>query len=80
MSASEIERTLVRLVHEIVEKNNGASDLGLVGIRRRGCLLRWRPGRVNSYSLTSDGDAPVTLRTMSASFMASGPTAAPAAA
>src|SRR5690349_22738038 len=25
MSASEIERTLVRLVHEIVEKNNGAA-------------------------------------------------------
>src|SRR5205814_9722721 len=36
MSASEIERTLVRLAHEIVEKNNGAADLGLVGIRRRG--------------------------------------------
>ncbi len=36
MSASEIERTLVRLAHEISEKNNGADDLGLVGIRRRG--------------------------------------------
>src|SRR5207237_9877928 len=39
MSASEIERTLVRLVHEIIEKNNGAAGLGLVGIRRRGDLL-----------------------------------------
>ncbi|MCI0356761.1 MAG: bifunctional pyr operon transcriptional regulator/uracil phosphoribosyltransferase, partial [Acidobacteria bacterium] len=32
MSASEIERTLVRLAHEIVEKNNGVANLGLVGI------------------------------------------------
>ena len=36
MSASEIERTLVRLAHEIVEKNGGVNELGLVGIRRRG--------------------------------------------
>ena len=36
MSASEIERTLVRLAHEIVEKNDGAANLGLIGIKRRG--------------------------------------------
>lgn len=39
MSASEIDRTLVRLAHEIVEKNNGVQDLGLVGIKRRGVPL-----------------------------------------
>ena len=44
MSASEIERTLVRLVHEIIEKNDGAADLGLVGIRRRGVFLAQRLG------------------------------------
>jgi pyrimidine operon attenuation protein / uracil phosphoribosyltransferase len=44
MSASEIERTLVRLVHEIIEKNNGAGDLGIVGIRRRGVFLAQRLG------------------------------------
>jgi pyrimidine operon attenuation protein/uracil phosphoribosyltransferase len=44
MSASEIERTLVRLVHEIIEKNNGAVDLGIVGIRRRGVFLAQRLG------------------------------------
>ena len=32
MSASEIERTLVRLAYEIVEKNGGIDGLGLVGI------------------------------------------------
>ena len=42
MSASEIERTLVRLAHEIIEKNNGIKDLGLVGIRRRGVPLAQR--------------------------------------
>ncbi len=42
MSASEIERTLVRLAHEIVEKNDGGRNLGLVGIRRRGAPLAER--------------------------------------
>jgi len=46
MSASEIERTLVRLVHEIIEKNNGATDLGIVGIRRRGVFLAQRLGEM----------------------------------
>jgi pyrimidine operon attenuation protein / uracil phosphoribosyltransferase len=42
MSASEIDRTLVRLAHEIVEKNAGAEGLGLVGIKRRGIPLAQR--------------------------------------
>ena len=42
LSASEIERTLVRLAHEIVEKNAGAESLGLVGIKRRGVPLAQR--------------------------------------
>jgi len=46
MSASEIERTLIRLAHEIVEKNNGASDLALVGIRRRGVPLAQRLAKI----------------------------------
>jgi len=46
MSASEIERTLVRLAHEIVEKNGGFEGLGLVGIRRRGVPLAERLGKI----------------------------------
>jgi pyrimidine operon attenuation protein/uracil phosphoribosyltransferase len=42
LSGSEIERTLVRLAHEIVEKNNGVANLGLVGIMRRGVPLAER--------------------------------------
>jgi pyrimidine operon attenuation protein/uracil phosphoribosyltransferase len=44
MSASEIERTLVRLAHEIVEKNEGTANIGLVGIKRRGVPLAQRLG------------------------------------
>ena len=42
MSASEIERTLVRLAHEIVEKHDGSKNVGLVGIKRRGVPLAQR--------------------------------------
>jgi pyrimidine operon attenuation protein/uracil phosphoribosyltransferase len=48
MSASEIERTLVRLAHEIVEKSNGGRDLALVGIKRRGVPLAERLGALIS--------------------------------
>ena len=48
MSASEIERTLVRLAHEIVEKSNGSEDLGLIGIKRRGIPLAERLGKLIS--------------------------------
>jgi len=46
MSGSEIERTLVRLAHEILEKNSGVDGLGLVGIRRRGVPIAERLGRL----------------------------------
>jgi len=46
MSGSEIDRTLVRLAHEIVEKNNGVDNLGLVGIKRRGVPLANRLARI----------------------------------
>ena len=44
MSASEIERTLVRLAHEIVEKHDGSDNVGLIGIKRRGVPLAQRLG------------------------------------
>jgi pyrimidine operon attenuation protein/uracil phosphoribosyltransferase len=42
MSASEIDRTLVRLAHEVVERHNGTENLVFVGIRRRGVPLASR--------------------------------------
>ena len=46
MSGSEIERTLVRLAHQILEKNSGTDGLGLVGIRRRGVPIAERLGKM----------------------------------
>ena len=42
MSGSEIDRTLTRLAHEILEKNETFEDLALIGIRRRGVPLARR--------------------------------------
>ncbi len=44
LSPSEIERTLVRLAHQIIERNHGGDNLGLVGIKRRGVPLAQRLG------------------------------------
>lgn len=42
MSASEIDRTLVRLAHEILEKTEDLTKLAFIGIRRRGVPLAQR--------------------------------------
>jgi pyrimidine operon attenuation protein/uracil phosphoribosyltransferase len=42
MSASEIDRTLVRLAHEILEKTADLDQLAFVGIKRRGVPLAQR--------------------------------------
>ncbi len=42
MSASEIDRTLVRLAHEILEKTKDLDLLAFIGIRRRGVPLAQR--------------------------------------
>lgn len=42
MSASEIDRTLVRLAHEVLEKTGDLDRLAFIGIRRRGVPLAQR--------------------------------------
>jgi pyrimidine operon attenuation protein/uracil phosphoribosyltransferase len=42
MSASEIDRTLVRLAHEVLEKTQDLTKLAFIGIRRRGVPLAQR--------------------------------------
>jgi pyrimidine operon attenuation protein / uracil phosphoribosyltransferase len=42
MSASEIDRTLVRLAHEVLEKTTDLGRLAFVGIKRRGVPLAQR--------------------------------------
>ncbi len=45
MSASEIDRTLVRLAHEVVEKSPDLEKLAFIGVRRRGVPLAQRLAR-----------------------------------
>ncbi len=42
MSASEIDRTLVRLAHEVLERSRSLDDLAFIGIKRRGVPLAQR--------------------------------------
>jgi len=42
MTATEVERALNRLAHEIIERNRGTRQLALIGIRRRGVPLARR--------------------------------------
>ena len=44
LSASEIDRALTRIAHEILESNKGAEGLVLMGIPRRGAPLARRLG------------------------------------
>lgn len=45
MEADGIRRALVRIAHEIVERNRGVGDVALVGIRRRGVPIAQRLAR-----------------------------------
>jgi pyrimidine operon attenuation protein / uracil phosphoribosyltransferase len=45
LSAEEIDRTLQRVAHEIVEKSGGTKNLALIGVRRRGVPLSQRLAR-----------------------------------
>jgi pyrimidine operon attenuation protein/uracil phosphoribosyltransferase len=42
LDRDDLRRTLVRIAHEIIEKNPGASELAIVGIHTRGALLAKR--------------------------------------
>ena len=39
MDETAVRRALARMTHEIIEKNNGTSDLCLLGVHRRGVPL-----------------------------------------
>jgi pyrimidine operon attenuation protein / uracil phosphoribosyltransferase len=45
MDADRIGRTLTRIAHEILERNRGVAELGLVGIRTRGVPIARRLAR-----------------------------------
>lgn len=45
MSASEIDRTMVRLAHEVLEKSPELENLAFIGIKRRGVPMAQRLAR-----------------------------------
>ncbi|HEY4741586.1 MAG TPA: bifunctional pyr operon transcriptional regulator/uracil phosphoribosyltransferase PyrR [Candidatus Acidoferrales bacterium] len=57
MAPEEIDRTLQRLAHEIVEKSGGTSNVVLIGVRRRGVPLANRLAK--TIKAFSNVDIPV---------------------
>lgn len=64
MTASEIERTLVHLAHEVVGKTESLENLALVGIRRRGVYLAERLAR----KIQEISSTPVPVGTLDIQF------------
>jgi pyrimidine operon attenuation protein / uracil phosphoribosyltransferase len=64
MDAERMARTLVRIAHEIVERNRGIEELALVGIRTRGVPIARRIaraiGEINGHQLPT-GALDITL-------------------
>lgn len=46
MDAKTIERALIRIAHEIVEKNKGADNMAVIGIQNRGAYLAERVAKL----------------------------------
>lgn len=57
MSAAEIDRTLIHLTHDILQKTDNLSELALIGIRRRGVHLAHRLS--DKIKLLRNHDVPV---------------------
>jgi pyrimidine operon attenuation protein / uracil phosphoribosyltransferase len=67
MSASDMERTIVRLAYQIVEEN-GTDALGLIGVRRRGVPLAERLSRTIGHIGGQMEDTPVPVGTLDITF------------
>lgn len=52
MNKQDIDRTLLRISHEIIEKNKGVQGLGIIGIKTRGEYLARRISN-NIYNIES---------------------------
>jgi pyrimidine operon attenuation protein/uracil phosphoribosyltransferase len=46
MDEKTIRRTLIRIAHEIIERNKGAENLGIIGIKTRGAHLAERLAQI----------------------------------
>ena len=60
LDADDIRRVLTRIAHELVERNEGADDLVLMGIRTRGVPLAGRLARLLGEIRHREGDGEPT--------------------
>ena len=68
LSASDLERSLVRLAYQVVEEN-GVAGLGLIGIRRRGVPMAERISKIiQGMVLQSTDKKPVPVGTLDITF------------
>jgi pyrimidine operon attenuation protein/uracil phosphoribosyltransferase len=67
MSASDMERTIVRLAYQIVEEN-GTDGLGLIGVRRRGVPLAERLSKTIGHIGGQTEDVRVPVGTLDITF------------
>ena len=64
LGAAEIQRSLVRIAHEIIERNRGVEDIVLLGIPSGGAPLARRLAHALSVAVAEGGDpsdAPVSV-------------------
>ncbi|MDO4244160.1 MAG: bifunctional pyr operon transcriptional regulator/uracil phosphoribosyltransferase PyrR [Actinomyces sp.] len=63
LGAAEIQRSLVRIAHEIIERNRGVDDVIVLGIPSGGVPLAQRLAEALSIAVQEGGDssAPVTI-------------------
>lgn len=66
LDKKEIERTLTRIGHEIIERNRGVEDLCLVGIQRGGVHLAKRLAA--KITATEGLDEPIPMGSLDISF------------
>ena len=67
MSASDMDRTIVRLAYQIVEEN-GTDGLGLIGVRRRGVPLAERLSKSIGHIGGPNEDISVPVGTLDITF------------
>ena len=64
LSSDDVQRALVRIAHEIIERNHGLEDLVVVGLQTGGVPLAQRIGRI----LEEVGGTPVPVGTLDVAF------------
>ena len=66
LDEKQIQKTLVRLSHEIIEKNSNLKNLAIIGIRTRGDVIAHRIHKIIKDKINKKTDIPVKLFVLNA--------------